>query len=484
MPSSWLLISNATVVDGAGNAPTSGTSVLVKDDLIAEVGTHVGRELVPRGEDLTELDATGKTLMPGLIDAHCHMTYGESRTEEEIDLYTSHELRTLKAAFNAQKVLRSGVTGISQPGGSYYIGVGLREAIRDGIVQGPRMTSAGRYITTSNGLTDWFPDSVGVPEGSIGVLHNNVDGMINEVRHQVKNGVDLIKLADSPYGQYQSFTDDEMKAVADLAHQLGKKVTIHARGSAEVDAAVRAGIDWIMHGNIMHDETVGRLAESGTPLVPTLLLLSNVGDHGHLVGAPDSMREGMKRMLDATGDALTRAHAAGVKFVLGTDSGFSLTPYGEWHARELELLMEYAGLSSLEAIQAGTSNGALMLGLEGRVGVVAPGMIADLIIVDGDPVRDIRVLQRRECIQTVIQGGSVVVFDEEKVARSWPHERGLGYSIGDLTYGVVHGEVDPRDPVHAAEADGVQALDLAGSDEANDLVSALSRRETAARIPD
>jgi imidazolonepropionase-like amidohydrolase len=480
----WLLITNATVVDGAGNPPMPGTSVLVKDGLISDVGTHVGRGMVPRGEELTEIDATGRTLMPGLIDAHCHMTYGESRTEEEIDLYTSPELRTLKAAFNAQKVLRAGVTGISQPGGSYYIGVGLREAIKDGIVQGPRMTAAGRYITTSNGLTDWFPDSVGVPEGSIGVLHNNVDGMINEVRHQVKNGVDLIKLADSPFGQYQSFTDDEMKIVADLAHQLGKKVTIHARGSAEVDAAVRAGIDWIMHGNIMDDETIGRLAESGTPLVPTLLLLSNAGDFGHLVGVPDPLREGMKRMLDRTGDAMTRAHQAGVKFVLGTDSGFSLTPYGVWHARELELLMDYAGLTSLEAIQAGTSNGAVMLGLEGRVGVVAPGMIADLILVNGDPVKDIRVLQRRKCIETVIQDGSVVVFDEEKVARSWPHERGIGYSIGDLTYDVVYGGLDPADPMHSAEADGVEFHDLRTSEEANDMVSALSHRETAARVID
>jgi imidazolonepropionase-like amidohydrolase len=484
MPSSWLLITNATVVDGAGNPPVPGCSVLVKDRLIAEVGPHVSRDLVPRGEPLTEIDATGKTLMPGLIDAHCHMTYGESRTEEEIDLYTSHELRTLKAAFHAQKVLRSGVTGISQPGGSYYIGVGLREAIKDGIVQGPRMTSAGRYLTTSNGLTDWFPDSVGVPEGSIGVLHNTLAGMIDEVRHQVKNGVDLIKLADSPYGQYQSFTDDEMKVIADLVHQLGKKVTIHARGSAEVDAAVRAGIDWIMHGNIMTDETIGRLAESGTPLVPTLLLLSNAGDFGHLVGAPEPLREGMKRMLDQTGDALTRAHEAGVTFVLGTDSGFSLTPYGVWHARELELLMQYAGLSSLEAIQAGTSNGALMLGLDGQVGVVAPGMIADLIVVNGDPVKDIRVLQRRECIETVIQDGAVVVFDEEKVARSWPHERGIGYSVTDLTYDVVYGGADPADPALATTREDVEVHELGTSEEADDLVSALSHREAAARLID
>jgi imidazolonepropionase-like amidohydrolase len=482
MPSSWLLITNATVVDGAGNPPVRGTGVLVQDRLIKDVGTHVTRELVPRGEQLTEIDATGKTLMPGLIDAHCHMTYGESRTEEEIDLYTSPELRTLKAAFNAQKVLRAGVTGISQPGGSYYIGVGLRAAIKDGIVQGPRMTAAGRYISTSNGLTDWFPDSVGVPEGSIGIVHNTLDLMINEVRHQVKNGVDLIKLADSPYGDFQSFTDHEMKVLADLAHQLGRKMTIHARGPAEVKAAARAGIDWIMHGNVMDDEAIELLVETGTPLVPTLLLLSNAGDFGHLVGAPDPLREGMKRMLDRTGDAMTRAHQAGVTFALGTDSGFSLTPYGVWHARELELLMEYAGMTSLQAIQAATRNGAFMLGLDGEVGVVAPGMIADLIIVNGDPVADIRVLQRRECIETVIQDGSVVVFDEAKVARSWPHERGIGYSVGDLTYDVVHGNVDPADPVNSAAADGIAVHDVNTSEEGRDLVSALTHRESNARF--
>lgn len=473
MPSSWLLIENGNVVDGTGAPASLNASVLVEGDRIVRVGADATPDAVPRGDALTRLDAAGKTVMPGLIDAHCHMTYGESRSEEEIDLYTSPELRTLKAAFHAQKVLRAGVTGISQPGGSYFIGVGLREAINDGIVQGPRMTSAGRYISTSNSLTDWYPDSVGVPEGSIGILANTVDGMKDEVRRQVKAGVDLIKLADSPYGNYQAFTDDEMKIVADLAHQLGKKVTIHARGSAEVDAAVRAGIDWIMHGNVMSDGTISRLAESGTPLVPTLLLLANIVDHGAKVGAPAPMRDGMARMLEATADSLHRAHRAGVKFVLGTDSGFSVSPYGEWHARELELLMTYAGLSSLEAIQAGTQHGALMLGLDGQVGAIAPGMLADIIVVDGDPVADIRVLQDKRRIETVVRGGVIQTFDETALARRWPHERGQTYSVRDLTYDLVHGE--PR------ESDNGDLPELDASD-ARDLVADLQHRETSARV--
>ena len=474
MTSSWLLISGGAVVDGTGAALQSASNVLVKDDRIVAVGPQVSNADAPRGEPLREVDATGKTVMPGLIDAHCHMTYGESQSEEEIDLYTSPELRTLKAAWNAQKVLRAGVTGISQPGGSYYIGVGLREAIRDQIVLGPRMSSAGRYISTSNSLTDWYPDSVGVPEGSIGIVANTLDGMINEVRHQVKNGVDLIKLADSPYGQFQAFTDDELKVLADLAHQLKRQITIHARGSAEVGAAVRAGMDWIMHGNVMDDETIQALADSRIPLVPTLLLLANIVDFGPMVGTPAPLRDGMARMLDQTADSLHRAHAAGVTFALGTDSGFSVSPYGEWHARELELLMTYAGLSSMEAITAGTKNGALMLGLDDQVGVVAPGKIADLIVVDGDPVMDIRVLQDRKKIETVVKDGRVVVFDEDAVARRWPHERGMTYSTTDLTYELVHG--DTSEPGHEVDATTYEAADAA------DLVADVRRREASSRL--
>jgi imidazolonepropionase-like amidohydrolase len=484
MSSSWLLIENGTVVDGTGAAPAGVAAVLVRNNQIIDVGPHVDRAAVPRGEPLEVIDASEKTVLPGLIDVHCHMTYGESRSEEEIDLYTSPELRTLKAAWNAQKVLRAGVTGISQPGGSYYIGVGLREAIRDGIVPGPRMTSAGRYISTSNSLTDWYPDSVGVPEGSIGVLANTLPEMVSEIRHQVKNGVDLIKIADSPYGDYQAFTDDELKAVAALAHQLGKPITIHARGSSEVDAAVRAGFDWIMHGNVMTDATIERLAESGIPLVPTLLLLANMADWGSLVGAPRPMADGMARMLDKTADSLHRAHAAGVRFAVGTDSGFSVTPYGEWHARELELLVSYAGLSTLEAIQAATQNGAAMLGLDGKAGVIAPGMLADIIVVDGDPVRDIRVLQDRRRIETVVQDGRRVVFDEAAVARRWPHERGQTYSVTDLTYDVVYGQErgGPGGGADGGDADGGAGRGP-GAEEAGDLVADVRRREASARVP-
>jgi imidazolonepropionase-like amidohydrolase len=438
--SNWTLITGGSVIDGTSESSLPGASVLIRDNRVHSVGSDVDLSDVPRGEPVERIDATGKTVMPGLVDTHCHMTYGESRFEEEIDLYTSHERRTLIAAANAKKVLRAGVTSISQPGGSYYIGVGIRDAIVDGLIEGPRMTAAGRYLSTSNSLTDWYPDEVGVPAGNLGVLTNNVHEMMSEVRHQVKNGVDYIKLADSPLGEYQAFTGDEMKAIADLAHQLRRRVTIHARGSAEVEAAVDAGFDWIMHGNAMSDEAVGKLAETRTPLVPTLLLLSNLADFGEPFGAPTPLRDGCKRLLDSSADSYHRAHKAGVTFALGTDTGFAVTPYGEWHARELELLMTYGGLSAMEAIWAGTRNGATMLNLEGQVGQLSAGALADVVIVKGDPIKDIRILQDKRNIETVIKDGTVVRFREDEQDTRWTHDRGLIYSIEHMTYNRVFGD--------------------------------------------
>ncbi|WP_369033892.1 metal-dependent hydrolase family protein [Streptomyces adonidis] len=444
MTDSWLLLTGGRVIDGLGNPPVDDCAVLVRGDRIHAIGPAARADAVPRGEPLLTLDVTGRTVMPGLIDVHCHMTYGESRTEEEIDLYTSPERRTLLAAHNATKVLRAGVTSISQPGGSYFIGVGIRDGIRDGLVHGPRMTTAGRYLTTSNGLTDWYPDSVGVPAGNIGTLTNTVDQMREEIRHQVKNGVDLIKCADSPYGEYQAFTDDEMKAIADLTHQLRKKVTIHARGAAEVRAAARAGFDWIMHGNVLDDAAIEALAETGTPLVPTLLLLANMADYRREAEVPAHQADAVKRMLDKTADSLHRAREAGVRFAVGTDSGFAVTAYGEWHARELQLLKDYAGLTSLEAIQAGTSGCAGMMNLEGQVGAVAEGMLADLIVADGDPSRDLGVLVDPARILHVILGGVVQEFDEDLRSQIYQHDRQPHeYSYKRLTYEMVVGDGTP-----------------------------------------
>jgi imidazolonepropionase-like amidohydrolase len=424
------VIENCDVIDGMGNEPQRGMDVVIEGTRIASVrGVAERSDSADRGAP--RIDAAGKTVMPGLIDAHCHMTYGESMTQEEQDIFTSVEGRTLRAAWNVQKVLAAGVTGISQPGGSYFIGVAVRDGIRERRVKGPRMTSAGRYITTSNGLTDWYPDDTGAVEGSIGIRCNTLDEMIAEVRRQVKNGVDFVKLADSPYGEYQSFRDGELVAIADLVHQLHKRCTIHARGDSEVNAAARAGFDWIMHGNTMTSDTVELLARTQIPLVPTILLLENWAVYGPAIGSPRPIVEGCRRMLERTQESLHMAHEAGVKFVIGTDTGFAMTPYGEWHAKELELLMKYAGVSELEAIKAATSNAGLVLDLEGEVGAIAPDMLADVLIVDGDPSEDITVLQDQSRIETIILDGQVLDIDRD--LKSWPNLPSYVYASRYLT---------------------------------------------------
>ena len=413
MSDTYLIIQNGAVVDGDLNPPVEDCDVLVRNERIIKVGRVNLEQDVPRGADLKHVDARGKTVMPGLIDIHCHMTYGLARTEEEISIYTPPELRTLIAAANIEKVLSAGVTSISQPGGSYFIGVGLREGIRRGLVHGPRMTTAGRYLTTSNGLTDWFPDATGVPDSSTGRLTNTKDAMIDEIRRQKKGGVDLIKLADSPFGDFQAFTDDELKMCADLAHQLGMKITIHARGDGEMNAAINAGFDHIMHGNRMSDATIENLAKSQIPLAPTQLLMHHVVEFAELARARHSIVEATKRLNEDTMDSLHRAHKAGVKFAMGTDSGFALVPYGQWHARELEILMMYTGMSSLEAIQAGTKHGANAMGLAGDLGVIEQGKLADIIVVDGNPVEDILVLYKPGKVETVILNGEIQAFPED-----------------------------------------------------------------------
>jgi imidazolonepropionase-like amidohydrolase len=438
-----MLISGGTVIDGTGQEPMPAHDVLVHGDLIVDVAPSIDVDAaVPRGESVERIDGTGKTVMPGLIDAHCHTSFGEVRLQEEQCLYTSHELRVIRSTTNLPRILRAGVTSISVPGGSYFIDVGLREGVKEKILQGPRMACASRFISSETGIGAFYPSSVGNPEGSVGKIANTTDQMVTEVLFQVKGGVDLIKIADSNLGQYESFSRDQIKAMSDAAHRHNKKVTIHARGSKNVDSAIAAEVDWIMHANVMTDDTIERLAESGIPLCPVLLLLANILDFGEIIGVPAEKRENYKRLLDQAGEIYHKAKQAGVTFITGTDSGFAHTPFGEWHARELELLVTYAGLTPLEAIRAATADCAVTLcGIE-DVGSIKAGKGADILVVNGDPSKDVRVLQNRANLEHVISRGQVLTFDEEALKVRHPYDRAKHIAPGEVLYDAVFGDAD------------------------------------------
>ena len=423
---SRITIRSCDVIDGMGNPPRRGIDVLVEGNRIASVRPRRQRNGVG-GFDGTLIDGKGKTVMPGLIDAHCHMTYGESMTQEEQDIFTSVEGRTLRAAWNVQKVLAAGVTGISQPGGSYFIGVAVRDGISEGSVKGPRMTSAGRYITTSNGLTDWYPDDTGAVEGNIGIRCNTLDEMIAEVRRQVKNGVDFIKLADSPFGEYQSFRDEELVAIADLAHQLNKRCTIHARGDAEI-ARRRAGRLRLGHARQHHDPGHRRApGREARPRSCRRCCCSRPGPStGRPTGAPTDRRRHASACSSARTTAFTWPRRPGSSSCSAPTTGFAMTPYGEWHAKELELLMKYAGRLGARGHPRRDLRRGRRAEPRGRGRRRRAGHARRPARRRRRPERGHHRAAGQTRIETIILDGEIVEIDRD--LESWPNEQSLTYA--------------------------------------------------------
>ncbi len=439
---------NGTLIDGTGHPPVGLRWLEISSGRIVGVETADGPERpLPPGAEVVA-DARGLTVLPGLVDAHCHITYGDVRTEEEQDLYASAEYRTIRAVWNAEKLLRAGVTSICDPGGSWSVGVAVRDAIRAGMYPGPRITTAGRFLTSHTGLADFYPTWVGAPPSSVGVLTPTAEAMLNEVRGQVKNGVDLIKVAASGEsailtpggGSVPGFRREELALIADETHRLGRRITAHARSGVSVIDCIDAGVDWVMHGDYMTREQADRLAASRVPLCPTLTLLANSVEWGHLVGSSAARIDRFKRNLDQAVTILEYAHRQGVVLMCGTDSGFAITPYGEWHAREMEVFVKYLGMSALQAITCGTKHSAFAVDPE-NLGTLTPGKWADVLVVDGDPLQDIAVLQDRSRIRAVLKGGVPVdlATPRPSVAK-WPWERAMIMVHDELTWDTVHGK--------------------------------------------
>ena len=424
------LIRNGTIIDGTGKPPLKNASVLVEGDKIVAVGADVKADASAR-----VIDAAGKTIMPALIDGHCHISYGDVRTQEESDICASREYRAIRAVWNAQKVLRAGVTSICDPGSTCMVSVAVRDAIYSGMFEGPRIFAAGPFLTSYNGIADYFPTWVNVPTG-IGVLTNTLPEMITEVRKQVKEGADLIKVAASgdisnptAGADTSSLSLEELTAVAKEVHRLGRRVTAHARAGLSAADCSRAGFDWVMHGTLMTDEHLDVLLANKTPLMPSLTYLTNAVEFGKDCSLPQSMIDGCKWELDRAIPILSKAHKAGLPLLIGSESGFALIPYGHWHARELETYVKYLGFTPMEAIVAATKLNAITVGLADQIGTIEPGTLADVLVVDGDPLADISVLQDLRKILVVMKAGELVDLD-----RPWPTKKDWSFEQ-TITFG-------------------------------------------------
>lgn len=412
---SYTLVTGGTILDCTGAKPKERTALLVEGNRIAKIGPEAKLRAFAESKSpaLETIDASGMTVMPGMIDCHVHVSYGDVTSAEELNLYTSAEYRTLRAANNVRKVLRAGVTSIVDPGGTYNVAVAIRSGINAGLIEGPRMICAGQYISTYNGIGSPFPTWVEHPVSSFSVIRNTRDEMITEVRKQIKDGVDLIKVSGdgdtlrSAESMLGSVTLDDLKAIAEMAHLLGKRCTIHARGSRAATDASRAGFDWVIHASWITDDDVGVFVKNRTPINPTISLLANAVEWGPDLGCPEVIIDAFKRELDAVRRGLGKAHREGIMFLAGTDTGQSSVPYGEWHAREMEHLRDHLGMSTMEALLTGTKNNAFAMGMD-DIGTLEEGKLADLIVVDGNPLADLAVLQDKSRLKVIMKDGEVI----------------------------------------------------------------------------
>lgn len=442
------LVTGGTVVDGTGAAPRPDEPVLLRDGRIHSTGA-AALSAAAENPPAERIDATGRTVMPGLIDAHTHLTFGEPTGNDELFHHRTEAYSSMLSAYNARKVLRAGVTSVLDADCLWNIGVELRDAIDTGIVEGPRMRAGGQALMTMLGGT---AGRMIADEGRTGyatVVHNR-DMMVNEIRRQIKYGVDWIKimvtgLIPSMNGpEVKVWNFDELRTVCDAAHELNTRVVAHCRNSESTRDAARAGVDLIYHASYMDDEALEAVLEAGASLCPTFTLLGNLADYGAKIGSAPELLDVFRAEIEVTAAQMHKAHRAGVPFLTGSETGFAVTPVGEWHARELEMFVEYMGMSPMDAIVAATRNGAFAMRMEGELGTLEPGRVADVLVIDGDPLADVRILQERERIVEVIKQGRRIDIttpipertlrssDQVRMLASCPLTRGLALTEEDL----------------------------------------------------
>ena len=401
-----IVLQNASIIDGSGSMPYSG-HLVIKENRIDSI---LKEEAFSHHKEARVIDLKGKTLMPGLIDAHCHISFDEPRSNDELFFHRREGLAAIIAGTNALKVLQSGVTSFFDADSLYSVGVDLRDAIESGVIVGPRMAVGGNALLTSAGGTAGrlIPDE---GKRGYGAVVTSKDEIILEIRRQIKMGVDWIKIhvsgmvpRQSSEGELKAWSLDELKLACDTAHELGIPVVGHCRGADSVKDALLAGFDMILHGTYMDEEGLEIMIERNVPLVPTFTFQANLIDYAEKMEASTDYKEIFEKEIQDNVPIFTKAFEAGVPFICGSESGFSVTPYGDWHYKELEVFVEKLGLTPLEAITCATKNAASAMKRD-DIGLIAEGKIADLLVVDGDPSKDVTILGDKNLIKHVFLNG-------------------------------------------------------------------------------
>ncbi len=396
-----------TLISVPGQDALKEQTIIVKDGRIAEIKAgFLGPSAGVRIYDLRN-----QVVLPGLIDCHVHILNELGPKSKLQATEDSDAFLALRGALHASRTLRAGFTTVRDLGERSNAIFALRKAINDGMIAGPRILVAGSTLspTGGHGQTYGYRDEINYLFASSGVC-DGVDGCRRAVRLQVSRGADVIKLvatggvlSDIKAGLDQQFTDEELSAIVQTAHGLGRRVAAHAHGVGGLNAALRAGVDSIEHGSYLDAESIALFRRNGAYLVPTVIAGVTAAEFARTGGF---MSEAQKAKALQVGPviqgALRRAYQGGVKIAFGTDSGVSA--HGQ-NAKEFALMVG-AGMPAIEAIRAATINAADLLQLSTQIGTVETGKIADIIAVAQDPTRDIKTLEH---VTFVMRSGVVYV---------------------------------------------------------------------------
>ena len=407
-----LVIENGQLIPGTGAAPVPAAALHVESGRITYAGRSSAAPPVPA--TARRIDARGGTIMPGLVEAHFHPTYFNVAALEDLDIKYPVEYVTLLAASNARLALECGYTAARSGGSLFNIDVWLKKAIENDITLGPRLAASGREICGVGGLMDWNPDFRKIGMEGLVLLINGPDEARAAVRKLVKDGVEWVKTyptgdaaaPDTNDHHTLCMTFEEMHACVATAHNHGLKVTGHCRATAGIKNALRAGYDTLEHGTFMDDEALDLLLERNTPVVPALQFEHASIVEGPRFGMSQRVIDGHKETLEGGAESARRILKAGGRLGMGGDYGFAWTPHGTY-AKELTFFVRYVGRSPLEVITCATRTGAEIMGRSSEFGTLEPGKLADVLVVDGDVLSDIAILEERSCLIAVIQGGVV-----------------------------------------------------------------------------
>jgi imidazolonepropionase-like amidohydrolase len=398
VPRKWALV-NANLIDGDPGGFAGRGGLVVEDGRIIASGPDVSLDSIG---DVASIDAGGRSVLPGLIDCHAHLTWNAlaSPVATLIEERASPARLALRAAANAQAALELGSTTVRDLGSPNEVIFPLRDAIRDGICAGPRIVAAGYVITTPTGHCHY-----------VGQHASDVVSAREAAARQIEAGADVIKVMTSG-GLHTPGSDptapqfalESLRAIVDVAHTAGRRVTGHATCDAAISLAIQAGFDSIQHGTNLEPATARELAEHQVSVTPTLDTRYFLDMHPDDPSIPEVIRA---RAAAATGHDRSVAYRntldAGVTVTAGTDSGTTFVPHGAL-ATEIRLMRE-GGLPARQALAAATWLAAAEVGLPGVIGTLAAGALADLLVLDGDPLLDPSALEAKAA---VIQSGAPV----------------------------------------------------------------------------